>query len=176
MSFVPDDITNPFTYQTEVVRPAVGYQRRKGADFADGAESGKRRNYAGAADRSPQQDGGGSPKDGGSACECDHAFLTSSTEERTNNIRVAFSKINGLIIPDGGKFSFNGVVGRRTEKNGFYKAIEYAYGTEVWGIGGGVCQASTTMYLAAIQAGLNITNRWPIPRPSAIPTLARTRL
>ena len=83
----------------------------------------------------------------------------SSTESRTNNIRVAFSKINGMVLDDNDKFSFNSVVGRRTEANGFGEAVEYAYGLEVPGIGGGVCQASTTVYLAAIQSGMTITKR-----------------
>ena len=82
-----------------------------------------------------------------------------STPERTANVEVAFSKINGLILADGKKFSFNKIVGRRNEKNGFFQAIEYAYGQEVLGWGGGVCQASTTVYLAAIQAGLKINHR-----------------
>ena len=45
--------------------------------------------------------------------------------------------------------------------NGFFPAIEYAYGEHVMGIGGGVCQASTTVYQAAVCAGLTILNRKP---------------
>lgn len=86
-------------------------------------------------------------------------IASSSTEGRNNNIRVANEKINGLVLENGAKFSFNKIVGRRTQKNGFYEAIEYAYGQEVMGWGGGVCQVSTTMYLAAIQAGMTITDR-----------------
>ena len=86
---------------------------------------------------------------------------TSSTTERTNNIRRSFQLISGTIVKAGEKFSFNGVVGERTEKNGFYPAIEYAYGESVMGIGGGVCQASTTVYLAAIQGGMTILSREP---------------
>lgn len=82
-----------------------------------------------------------------------------STAERNDNIRVAFSKINGIVMHDGEKFSFNSRVGRRTEKNGFLQAFEYSYGELVTGWGGGVCQASTTVYLAAIQSGLKITDR-----------------
>ena len=81
---------------------------------------------------------------------------SSSTEARNENIRVAFSKINGYIINDGAKFSFNGVVGKRSLENGFYRAYEYNYGELVLGIGGGVCQASTTVYLAAMKAGMEL--------------------
>ncbi len=88
-------------------------------------------------------------------------IASSSTEDRTENIRIAFSKINGLSIPDGGKFSFNGIVGRRSMENGFLPALEYAYASERWGWGGGVCQASTTVYLAAIQGGMTILKREP---------------
>ena len=86
---------------------------------------------------------------------------SSSAEERNANIRTAFSKITGTIVQPGGQFSFNSVVGPRTEKNGFLPAIEYAYGELSDGIGGGVCQASTTVYLAAVRAGMEILKREP---------------
>ena len=85
----------------------------------------------------------------------------SSSEPRTANIRVAFSKINNQILNAGAKFSFNTYVGRRTQANGFYRALEYSYGVLVMGIGGGVCQASTTIYLAAMQAGLELIDHTP---------------
>ena len=81
-----------------------------------------------------------------------------STDSRNDNIRLAFSKINGMILEDGKTFSFNKVVGRRTQANGFLAAYEYSYGELTLGWGGGVCQASTTVYLAAVQAGMKITD------------------
>jgi len=81
-----------------------------------------------------------------------------STDERNNNIRVAFSRINGVVLNDGDKFSFNKVVGTRTQAHGFYQAFEYSYGELTPGWGGGVCQASTTVYLAVVQAGLKIVD------------------
>ena len=72
---------------------------------------------------------------------------------------MAFSKINGMILESGKKFSFNSVVGSRTTKNGFHEAFEYNRGELVIGVGGGVCQASTTVYLAAIKAGMTVLNR-----------------
>ena len=81
-----------------------------------------------------------------------------STDARNENIRVAFSKINGYILNDGSKFSFNSIVGRRTLENGFYRAYEYNYGDLVMGIGGGVCQASTTVYLAAMNTGMELVD------------------
>ena len=84
---------------------------------------------------------------------------TTSTENRTNNIRRAFQLISGTIIQPGETFSFNGIVGARSVENGFYEAIEYAYNEQVMGIGGGVCQASTTVFQAAVEAGMQITHR-----------------
>ena len=86
---------------------------------------------------------------------------TTSTEDRTENIRIAFSKMNGTILEPGAKFSFNKIAGRRSLENGYLPAIEYAYGLQTMGIGGGVCQASTTLYLAAVEAGLKILDRTP---------------
>ena len=86
---------------------------------------------------------------------------TTSTDERNKNIKRAFEKISGTIVKPGDVFSFNAVVGRRTEANGFFPAVEYQYGNEVMGIGGGVCQASTSLYLAAVAANLQITKHTP---------------
>ena len=86
---------------------------------------------------------------------------TSSTENRNENIRVAFSKFNGMKLEPGQKFSFNSVVGERTLNNGFKTATEYVYGDHVEGVGGGVCQASSTLYRAAVCAGLQIVEREP---------------
>ena len=84
-----------------------------------------------------------------------------STENRNMNIQRAFDFINGYVLEPGKTFSFNNVVGERTEARGFYAAIEYVYGEHVEGFGGGVCQASTTLYQAAVCAGLQILKREP---------------
>ena len=84
-----------------------------------------------------------------------------STDDRNNNIRRAFELINGYQLEPDKTFSFNGVVGERTPENGFFPAIEYVYGEHVEGYGGGVCQASTTLYQAAVCAGLKVLKREP---------------
>ncbi len=84
-----------------------------------------------------------------------------SDENRNNNIRRCFQLINGTVVQPGKSFSFNKTVGPRTLENGFYPAIEYINDEHVEGIGGGACQASTTMYQAAVCAGLEITSRRP---------------
>lgn len=84
-----------------------------------------------------------------------------SDDNRNNNIRRCFELISGTVLDSGKTFSFNGVVGERTLNNGFYPAIEYISDEHVVGIGGGSCQASTTLYQAAVCAGLEILSRRP---------------
>ena len=87
---------------------------------------------------------------------------TSSTEDRNNNIRHALCDfVNGYKLAPGETFSFNTVVGYRTAERGFFPAQEIVYGNYVEGYGGGVCQASTTIYQAALCAGLQIVERRP---------------
>ena len=84
-----------------------------------------------------------------------------STEDRNNNIRRCFQLITGTVIQPGKTFSFNKIVGERTMENGFFPAIEYINDEHVEGIGGGACQASTTVYQAAVCAGMEIVSRRP---------------
>ena len=86
-----------------------------------------------------------------------------SEENRNNNIRLAFDYINsnGSVIQPNATFSFNKIVGKRTPERGFYPATEYVYGEHEEGYGGGVCQASTTLYQAAVRAGMQILERKP---------------
>ncbi len=84
---------------------------------------------------------------------------SASTEDRNSNIRNAFSFLNGKTVAPGERLSFNKVTKDRTLKNGYKYAIEYVLGMEEMGIGGGVCQASTTMYLAALLSDLQIVSR-----------------
>ena len=69
--------------------------------------------------------------------------------------------MNGTIVQPGGTFSFNEAAGDRTLANGYLEAPEYVYSKEVMGVGGGVCQASTTVYQAAVYAGMTIVDRSP---------------
>lgn len=84
-----------------------------------------------------------------------------STAARTDNIRLALSNYNGLTLEAGESVSFNTLVGERSYSRGYQYAIEYANGMEEWNTGGGVCQASTTVYLAALTSGMQITKRTP---------------
>lgn len=88
-------------------------------------------------------------------------YFTYSTPDRKSNVRLAASKIDGTILASGEEFSFNKVVGKRTEENGYKNAIIIKDGTFLEGVGGGVCQVSTTLYNAALLSGLEITEYHP---------------
>jgi len=79
---------------------------------------------------------------------------------RVNNIAAAAEAINGVVIPPGFTFSFNETVGPRTEENGYEEALVIVKNEFVEGVGGGVCQASTTLYNAALRANLDIKERY----------------
>ena len=66
-----------------------------------------------------------------------------------------------MTIQPYGEFSFNQTVGRRTEEAGFQQAKIIVNGEYVVGVGGGVCQVSTTLYNAALKAGLEATEYHP---------------
>lgn len=80
---------------------------------------------------------------------------------RSHNIFLAASMINGATIEADGEFSFNARVGERTVERGFLSAKIIENGEFVEGVGGGVCQVSTTLYNAAVLAGLTVTEYHP---------------
>ena len=86
-------------------------------------------------------------------------------KNRNNNIRLGASKINGYILKPNVEFSFNDVVGPRTEEAGFFKAPEFVAGAKVDGFGGGICQVSSTLYMAARLGWLKVISRHSHSRP-----------
>ncbi|MBQ9358339.1 MAG: VanW family protein, partial [Abditibacteriota bacterium] len=78
---------------------------------------------------------------------------------RTHNLRTAAGTINGTIIMPGETFSYNSVVGPRDTSTGYKTAIIFQDGEEVEGMGGGVCQVSSTLFNAVLLSGLKITQR-----------------
>lgn len=82
--------------------------------------------------------------------------IASSTSARKHNIKQALKSINGTKISPNEKFSFNKIVGRRTTQNGYREAKIIINGEFVEGLGGGVCQVSTTLYNAILLSGLKI--------------------
>lgn len=82
-----------------------------------------------------------------------------SNTNRTTNLKLAASKINGTVLLPGEEFSYNATVGERTVAAGFKEAAIFNAGKVENGLGGGICQISTTLYDAVVMANLDITER-----------------
>jgi len=82
--------------------------------------------------------------------------IASSAPARKHNVARALSKFNGMRVEPGQTVSFNAVVGLRTAANGFMEAKIILNGKFEDGVGGGVCQSSTTLYNAALLADMKI--------------------
>ena len=78
---------------------------------------------------------------------------------RTENIRIASEAIKGTLLSPGDVFSFNNVVGPRTKDAGFLTAMVISGGQFIPGVGGGICQVSSTLYNSVLLAGLEIVER-----------------
>ena len=79
--------------------------------------------------------------------------------DRTTNLRLAANKINGTVLMPGETFSYNQVVGARTIAAGYKEAPIYVSGEVVDGLGGGICQITSTLYNAVVYANLEIVER-----------------
>lgn len=86
-------------------------------------------------------------------------YYSSSNVNRTTNLRLAANKINGTVLMPGETFSYNKVVGARTIAAGYKEAPIYVSGEVVDGLGGGICQITSTLYNAVILANLDIVER-----------------
>ncbi len=87
--------------------------------------------------------------------------FTGSAQPRITNLTLAAQRINGVLVPPGEEFSFNKAVGEISGRTGYATAYIIASGRTVLGEGGGVCQTSTTLFRAVLNAGLPITSRHP---------------
>jgi len=84
-----------------------------------------------------------------------------SSENRKNNIKLAMNSFNGLILEPNKEYSFNKITGQRTEKMGYKEANIIVNDEYTEAFGGGVCQASTTLYNALLLAGVDVTEVHP---------------
>ncbi|XER10145.1 hypothetical protein SATMO3_02900 [Sporomusa aerivorans] len=85
---------------------------------------------------------------------------------RTVNIRLTAKLTNNSLIAPGQEFSFNNATGEPTSARGFQKAAVFGdNGEKEEGLGGGMCQVSSTLYNAVLAAGLNVTERHPHSQP-----------
>lgn len=104
------------------------------------------------------------------------SFLTSYDESlpnRSANIRLAAAAIEGRILYPGEELSFNEAVGPRNIEQGYREAPVIVNDQVISGLGGGICQVSTTLYNAALLAGLTVVERTPHSLPSSYVDLGR---
>jgi vancomycin resistance protein YoaR len=85
--------------------------------------------------------------------------LDLSLKNRTHNVKLASDKINGTILNSGDEFSFNRIVGPRDISTGFLEAKVYMANEIVDGVGGGICQVSSTLYVASLLSDMEIVER-----------------
>ncbi len=84
---------------------------------------------------------------------------TENNLNRSQNIKIAASKINGVILAPGQIFSFNDTVGKRTVDAGYKDAYIYKSGKVVSDLAGGICQVSSTLYNAVLHSDLEVVER-----------------
>ncbi|MCY1702710.1 VanW family protein [Deinococcus sp. SL84] len=82
-----------------------------------------------------------------------------SSEARRENVRVAAQKLDGYVVPAGENFSFLQAIGGITAEDGFVSGLIISGGQTVDGLGGGVCQVSTTAFRSLYNAGLPVVER-----------------
>jgi vancomycin resistance protein YoaR len=88
-----------------------------------------------------------------------YSQFTGSIPGRIHNVALAAAKLNGILIKPGETFSFNQTIGDISAATGYQSAYIIKDGRTVMGDGGGVCQVSTTLFRAAMNAGLPIIER-----------------
>lgn len=89
------------------------------------------------------------------------SYFYGSSSDRVHNIVVASSKFHGIMVPPGATFSMAEALGDITLENGYAEALIIAGGQTIQGVGGGVCQVSTTLFRTAFFAGFPIVERYP---------------
>lgn len=87
-------------------------------------------------------------------------YYNAGNRDRSHNIALAAEAIDGTVIFPGERFSFNRVVGIRTTGRGYRRAAVIVRGELSEGVGGGICQVSSTLFNAADRAGLKIVQRY----------------
>lgn len=87
------------------------------------------------------------------------SYFRGSSAARVHNIGLAASKFDGVLIPPGRTVSFNELIGDISEEVGYEETLIILDGATADGVGGGVCQVSTTLYRAAWWTGMPIVER-----------------
>ncbi len=104
--------------------------------------------------------------------EATTSFKTSG-EGRSTNVSVATKSLNKTLLMPGEQFSFNEVVGERTPERGYQTSKVIINNELVDGIGGGICQVSTTLYHAVMKMGLGFVERMNHTLPSSYSELGQ---
>lgn len=86
-------------------------------------------------------------------------YFNSAQIGRSKNVELSAKALDNIVIGDGDYFSFNTMVGERTEAKGYQPAFEIINKELVMGIGGGICQTSSTLFNAVDQLGVRMTER-----------------
>ena len=101
------------------------------------------------------------PEEAGADFDVDEARThVGGTSARRSNVKLSAASINEYVMNSGDVFSYNDVVGQRTAARGYQAAPAYVQGETVDEIGGGICQTSSTLYLACLRSNLEITERY----------------
>ncbi|MGO4888226.1 VanW family protein [Anaerobacillus sp. MEB173] len=87
-------------------------------------------------------------------------YFNPNVQGRSMNIKLSSEAIQHFVLGPGDEFSFNGVVGQRTRERGYQEAKEIVNKEFVIGIGGGICQTSSTLFNAIDLAGLEVVERY----------------
>ncbi|NJD03031.1 MAG: vanomycin resistance protein VanB, partial [Ruminiclostridium sp.] len=96
-----------------------------------------------------------------------HTDFSLSDQNRSHNIRLASSKLDGIILKPDESFSMNETLGPRTAKNGYREAPVIFKNELIPGTGGGICQVTTTLYNTVLKAKLDVLERSPHSMPLA---------
>ncbi len=91
--------------------------------------------------------------------------LDRQSPETIENVRLAAEAVDMTLVRPNETFSFNDIVGIRSEEKGYKPGLMYSNGDVVMGIGGGICIASTALYKAALESGIRILERHPHSGP-----------
>ncbi|WP_332697324.1 VanW family protein [Halalkalibacter lacteus] len=87
-------------------------------------------------------------------------YFNPAVTGRSVNVKLSAEAISGIVLGPGDSFSFNQTVGERTRERGYQEAKEIVNKEFVMGIGGGICQTSSTLFNAVDQAGLEMVERY----------------
>lgn len=91
--------------------------------------------------------------------------LDRQSPDTIENVRIVAEAVDMTALRQNQMFSFNDVVGVRTEEKGYRPGLMYSNGDVVMGVGGGICIASTMLYKAALESGLRVIERHPHSGP-----------